>query len=150
MEYVEGKSLEAWLKADPLPGPVMTRKVLRQMADALDYTHARGVIHRDIKPANVMIDSTGTAKIMDFGIARISDTRTVVEGRSIGIFVKGDLPHVIEGLRLVGGRCLRTMKQLDKRFEGSTFQTMNIEILGQCRVLPEKHGSMQCRDLHAD
>jgi Tfp pilus assembly protein PilF len=46
------------------------------MADALDYTHARGVIHRDIKPANVMIDSTGTAKIMDFGIARITDTRT--------------------------------------------------------------------------
>jgi len=76
MEYMEGENLEAWLKANPLPGPDMIGKVLRQMADALDYTHARGVIHRDIKPANVMLDSTGTAKIMDFGIARISDTRT--------------------------------------------------------------------------
>jgi tetratricopeptide (TPR) repeat protein len=76
MEYVEGESLETLLKSNPMPGPVMTLNVLRQMADALDYTHARGVIHRDIKPANVMIDSTGTAKIMDFGIARITDTRT--------------------------------------------------------------------------
>jgi eukaryotic-like serine/threonine-protein kinase len=64
------------LRSNPLPGPVMTLSVLRQMTDALDYTHGQGVIHRDIKPANVMIDSTGTAKIMDFGIARITDTRT--------------------------------------------------------------------------
>jgi eukaryotic-like serine/threonine-protein kinase len=76
MEYVEGQSLEALLRSNPLPGPVMTLSVLRQMTDALDYTHGQGVIHRDIKPANVMIDSTGTAKIMDFGIARITDTRT--------------------------------------------------------------------------
>ena len=76
MEYVEGESLAARLKADPLPGAAIILGVLRQMADALDYTHARGVIHRDIKPANVMIDAAGTAKIMDFGIARISDART--------------------------------------------------------------------------
>ena len=76
MEYVEGDTLAARLKANPLPDAAMILKVLRQMADALDYTHSRGVIHRDIKPANVMIDAAGTAKIMDFGIARISDTRT--------------------------------------------------------------------------
>ena len=76
MEYVEGDSLAAQLKNNPLPDVSAMLKVLSQMADALDYTHARGVIHRDIKPANVMIDSTGTTKIMDFGIARISDTRT--------------------------------------------------------------------------
>src|SRR5579872_3801371 len=76
MEYVEGDSLAARLKANPFPDSAMILRVLRQMADALDYTHAHGVIHRDIKPANVMIDSGGTAKIMDFGIARINDTRT--------------------------------------------------------------------------
>ena len=76
MEYIEGESLAARLKNNPLPDASAMLKVLSQMADALDYTHARGVIHRDIKPANVMIDSTGTTKIMDFGIARISDTRT--------------------------------------------------------------------------
>ena len=77
MEYIEGDSLATRLKNNPLPDVTAMLKVLRQMADALDYTHARGVIHRDIKPANVMIDSTGTTKIMDFGIARITDTRTV-------------------------------------------------------------------------
>jgi serine/threonine-protein kinase len=76
MEYVEGESLATRLKNSPLPDASALLKVLRQMADALDYTHARGVIHRDIKPANVMIDSTGTTKIMDFGIARITDART--------------------------------------------------------------------------
>ena len=76
MEYIEGDSLATRLKNNPLPDVTAMLKVLRQMADALDYTHARGVIHRDIKPANVMIDSTGTTKIMDFGIARITDART--------------------------------------------------------------------------
>jgi serine/threonine-protein kinase len=76
MEYIEGDSLAARLKSHPLPDIAAVLKVIRQMADALDYTHSRGVIHRDIKPANVMIDTTGTTKIMDFGIARITDART--------------------------------------------------------------------------
>jgi Flp pilus assembly protein TadD len=76
MEYIEGESLAAKLKRNPLPDTPSMLKVLSQMADALDYTHVRGVIHRDIKPANVMIDTGGTTKIMDFGIARMSDTRT--------------------------------------------------------------------------
>src|SRR5580704_7196870 len=55
MEYIEGDSLAARLKVNPMPDASAMLKVLGQMADALDYTHARGVIHRDIKPANVMI-----------------------------------------------------------------------------------------------
>jgi tetratricopeptide (TPR) repeat protein len=77
MEYVAGESLAERLKSGPRPDPETVVQMLRQMAGALDYTHSRGVIHRDIKPGNVMIDAEGTAKIMDFGIARISDTRTV-------------------------------------------------------------------------
>src|SRR5215471_2612449 len=76
MEYVEGESLAARLKANPMPDGAQILKVLGQIADALDYIHSQGVIHRDIKPANVMLDKAGTAKIMDFGIARIADART--------------------------------------------------------------------------
>ena len=78
MEYVPGESLAAYLRRTPRPNFPFIGRVLREMASALDYTHARGVVHRDIKPANVMLDSTGAAKIMDFGIARIaaSSTRT--------------------------------------------------------------------------
>jgi len=76
MEYVPGETLSDILNRTVIPDPAFTLRVLRDMAAALDYTHARGIIHRDIKPANVMIDTTQTAKIMDFGIARIADTRT--------------------------------------------------------------------------
>ncbi len=103
MEYVEGNSLSALLKTNPLPDPAMTLKVLRQMADALDYTHSRGVIHRDIKPANVMIDAAGTAKIMDFGIARISDTRTCTPTGMVMGTVEYMAPEQIRG-ETVDGR----------------------------------------------
>ena len=103
MEYVEGDSLSARLKANPLPDAAMILKVLRQMADALDYTHARGVIHRDIKPANVMIDAAGTAKIMDFGIARISDTRTCTPTGMVMGTVEYMAPEQIRG-ETVDGR----------------------------------------------
>jgi len=103
MEYVEGDTLSARLKANPLPDAPMILQVLRQMADALDYTHSRGVIHRDIKPANVMIDAAGTAKIMDFGIARISDTRTTTPTGMVMGTVEYMAPEQIRG-ETVDGR----------------------------------------------
>ena len=102
MEYIEGDSLAARLKTNPPPDVPTMLKVLRQMADALDYTHARGVIHRDIKPANVMIDSGGTTKIMDFGIARISDTRTCTPTGMVMGTVEYMAPEQILGEELDG------------------------------------------------
>jgi len=103
MEYIEGDSLAARLKANPLPNAATILQVLGQMADALDYTHSRGVIHRDIKPANVMIDTAGTAKIMDFGIARIGDTRTMTPTGMVMGTVEFMAPEQIRG-ETVDGR----------------------------------------------
>jgi serine/threonine-protein kinase len=102
MEYVEGDTLAAWLRTNRLPDAEMTLKVLRQMADALDYTHSRGVIHRDIKPGNVMIDAAGNARIMDFGIARISDTRTCTPTGMVVGTLEYMSPEQIRGVEVDG------------------------------------------------
>jgi serine/threonine-protein kinase len=65
------------------------RRILREVADALAYAHARGVIHRDIKPDNILLDpESGRAMVTDFGIARAiqegSDSRLTATGVAIG------------------------------------------------------------------
>jgi serine/threonine protein kinase len=97
MEYLGGESLADYLKAHPRPDPAFAVTVLRAMAMALDYTHGRGIIHRDIKPANVMFDATGTVKILDFGIARLSDTRTATPTGMVMGTVEYMSPEQIKG-----------------------------------------------------
>jgi len=77
MELLDGRELRDFLADGELP---LTRAVdiAAQIADGLAFAHERGVVHRDIKPSNIMVLPGGTAKIMDFGIARIrtSDVKT--------------------------------------------------------------------------
>jgi serine/threonine protein kinase/Flp pilus assembly protein TadD len=103
MEYVAGETLAAALDRRTIPDPAFTVRVLRDMAAALDYTHARGIVHRDIKPANVMIDPTQTAKIMDFGIARIADTRTMTPTGMVMGTIEYMSPEQVKG-EAVDGR----------------------------------------------
>ncbi|MGH3744410.1 MAG: serine/threonine-protein kinase, partial [Mycobacteriales bacterium] len=70
MELVEGGTLALALSTGPV-APVRAREVTGQVASALAYMHDRRVIHRDIKPANVLFALDGTAKLTDFGIARV-------------------------------------------------------------------------------
>lgn len=70
MELLEGQSLEAHISGGPLDSRRLVELAI-QLADGLAAAHARGVIHRDIKPANIFIVSGKTAKILDFGIARL-------------------------------------------------------------------------------
>ncbi len=82
MPYVEGESLRVRLARGPLPiGEVVA--ILRDVAKALAYAHARNVVHRDIKPDNILL-SGGTAVVTDFGIAKaISASRTEGAGATL-------------------------------------------------------------------
>jgi serine/threonine protein kinase len=72
MEYVEGETLEAMIKRLGLIPPEQCLSIFEQIAAGIEYAHGKGIIHRDIKPGNVMVNSQGTVKIMDFGIAKIA------------------------------------------------------------------------------
>jgi serine/threonine-protein kinase len=69
MEYVDGQSLGALLRAGPLPVE-RALAITTEVARALEEAGARGVIHRDLKPDNILVTSAGRAKVTDFGIAR--------------------------------------------------------------------------------
>jgi serine/threonine protein kinase len=73
MELVRGRSLSRMLDDGTPFLPVLAIRIARDVAEALSYAHARGVIHRDIAPGNVIIDPDGGAKVLDFGLARAED-----------------------------------------------------------------------------
>ena len=72
MEFVDGPTLDQVLAPSQAMPAEQMFSVLAQTAAALDYAHQKGIVHRDIKPANIMIAADGTAKITDFGIAKIT------------------------------------------------------------------------------
>jgi serine/threonine-protein kinase len=75
MEFVKGITLKGMVEQDQLiPTPVALR-IAKQICAGLAAAHEVGVIHRDIKPQNIIIESTGGLKIMDFGIARLTQER---------------------------------------------------------------------------
>ncbi|HEX8458982.1 MAG TPA: protein kinase [Pyrinomonadaceae bacterium] len=74
LEYVEGASLASLPAGIPLK-PTRAIRIGMQLADALDEAHRKGVVHRDIKPANIMLDARGQVKILDFGIAKLTERK---------------------------------------------------------------------------
>ena len=77
MAYVRGESLAELLRQEGRLPPATVRRILAELADALDYAHRHQVVHRDIKPENVLIeDETGRAILADFGIAKARNADT--------------------------------------------------------------------------
>ena len=69
LELVEGDDLATRLRSGPLPLPQAVT-ICRQLTEALDAAHERGILHRDLKPANIKVTPEGSVKVLDFGLAK--------------------------------------------------------------------------------
>ena len=93
MRYVQGESLAARMDRDGALDATITRQILTDLAQALDYAHRDGIVHRDLKPENVLLDrDTGRAMLTDFGVAYIRSL-----GPADGTARLGEGPNVSVG-----------------------------------------------------
>ncbi|MBZ0112160.1 MAG: protein kinase [Thermoanaerobaculia bacterium] len=136
-EYLTGEDLSSLIGSKTNISLSQRLEILLDIAGALGYAHDQGVVHRDVKPANIRIQDDGSVKIMDFGIARIteSDTRLTKTGFSVGTAAYL-APEQIEG-EVAGpasdifayGLVAYELLTFHRAFKGPTVSAMMYQIL---------------------
>ncbi|RLA45869.1 MAG: bifunctional protein-serine/threonine kinase/phosphatase [Gammaproteobacteria bacterium] len=85
-EFIDGQTLMQWMTDNPKPDLETVRGIIEQIARGLSAFHRQEMLHQDLRPANIMIDSTGTVKIIDFGstrVAGIMETTATIEQENL-------------------------------------------------------------------
>jgi serine/threonine protein kinase/tetratricopeptide (TPR) repeat protein len=153
MELLEGTSLQERIGGRPLPPEVLLDLGV-QIAEALSAAHAAGIVHRDVKPANVFVTSRGTAKLVDFGLARVvedaagaSQAATAAGALTVPGSVVGTVaymsPEQVRGEALDSrtdifsfGAVLYEMATGRRAFTGATLGAIHDAILNRTPVAP--------------
>jgi serine/threonine protein kinase len=126
MEFIEGETIEDRITAGPL-SIKDALDIARQAADGLQAAHDKGVVHRDIKPANILVDAKGHAKVMDFGLARLTEAARLTKFDTTMGTVAYMSPEQAQGMEVDGradiwtlGCVLYEMVAGQRPFFGST------------------------------
>lgn len=83
MEYIGGEDLKSYIKTNhPIPNSIVVN-IMDQVLDAISYAHHHGTIHRDIKPQNILMNTDGTVKVTDFGIALAISQHSITQTNSL-------------------------------------------------------------------
>jgi len=93
MELVPGTPLNEYVRKHQVPRR-QRLELFRKICDAINYAHQRGVIHRDLKPTNILVDPDANPKILDFGLARITDPEVSLTTGADVRRIMGTLPYM--------------------------------------------------------
>ena len=97
MEYLDGDDLKARMKQDQRFSESDLEKWWNQLTEALNYTHAQGIVHRDIKPGNIFVDNYGNIKLLDFGIAKVRESISSTQtGQKLGTLMYMSPEQVVD------------------------------------------------------
>lgn len=144
LECIEGQTLQQMMQRQRVLPAELVIDVARQVCAGLDYAHDHGIIHRDIKPANIMITPDGTAKIMDFGIAKGIGVALTTTGQVMGT-PNYMSPEQVKGRPLDGrsdlfslGVILYEVVTGEKPFSGDNITTIVYKIVNENPVSPRE------------
>jgi serine/threonine protein kinase len=146
MEYIDGRDLRQVLEAGHRFRLSEILRITADVAVALAYAHSLGVVHRDIKPANIAIAKDGSAKITDFGIARLEQSNLTVDGQFIGTpnFMS---PEQVTGKKVDGrsdifslGVVLFYLLTGKRPFAGNTMHEVTLRVVQDPSPIPSTMG----------